>query len=176
MTPSSTATDIPAYHHRHEPWGGRPALPRGLREEAESTMSLTSWSDLISEYSPTGGPLRLGSWECADGTDGPARRCARSPRTYRATLAIGDRIETATAAAGGPVAALTAMLYERGIGLETLEFHQRSHGDPHDPMIATFIHGTDGSRRAWAMGVSGDAGDSALRAVIACANRLLAAA
>jgi len=39
---------------------------------------------------------------------------------------------------------------------------------------ATFVHGTNGIRAEWAMGWSEDPTQSALRAVIACANRLLA--
>ncbi|MDT5398290.1 MAG: hypothetical protein QOK33_1521, partial [Mycobacterium sp.] len=89
---------------------------------------------------------------------------------YQATIAIGDRISTSTAAATGPVAALTAMLYDRGVAVETLKFHQlRADGG-----VATFIHGTDGARDEWAMGWALDATQSALRAVIACANRLSA--
>ncbi len=38
---------------------------------------------------------------------------------------------------------------------------------------ATFIRGSDGGRAEWAMGLSDDPTQSALRAVIACANRLL---
>jgi hypothetical protein len=38
----------------------------------------------------------------------------------------------------------------------------------------TPIHGTNGIRAEWAMGWSEDPKQSALRAVIACANRLLA--
>ena len=72
------------------------------------------------------------------------------------------------AAASGPVAALTAMLYERGIALEMLKFHQSTSIDG----ITTFVHGTDGNRDEWAMGLSDDATQSALRAVVACANRL----
>jgi hypothetical protein len=37
------------------------------------------------------------------------------------------------------------------------------------------VHGTNGSADEWAMGMSDDATQSALRAMIACANRLLAA-
>src|SRR6185312_16914161 len=81
------------------------ALPRGLREDAD-TMS---WSTFTATYAPSAGPLRLGHWECADAERTTARL---GPRTFRATLALGDRIETATATATGPVAALTAMLYE----------------------------------------------------------------
>lgn len=140
-------------------------LPRGIREDAD-TMS---WSTFIATYAPSAGPLRLGSWECAD-TERPATRLGPQARTYRATLGFGDRIETATAAATGPVAALTEMLYEHGVPVEMLRFHQVRADDEN---VATFIRGSDGVRAEWAMGWSPDATQSALRAVIACANRLL---
>ena len=126
-----------------------------------------SWNTLTATYSPPSGPLRLGSWECSD-----PDRLGPQARTFRATLAMGDRIETATADASGPVAALTEMLYERGISVEMLRFHQLDSGEH----TATFVQGCDGSRAEWAMGWSQDKTDSALRALIACANRLLAAA
>jgi hypothetical protein len=85
-------------------------------------------------------------------------------------IAVGDSINTATASASGPIAALTAMLHERGIKIETLRFHQMRSGCD----IATFVCGTNGDRAEWAMGWSSDPTQSALRAVIACANRLLA--
>jgi hypothetical protein len=138
-------------------------LPRGLREDAD-TMS---WSTFTATYAPSAGPLRLGHWECTD-TERPATRWGPQAQTFRATLALGDRIETATAAATGPVAALTAMLYEHGVAVEMLRFHQlRS-----DDTTATFIQGSDGCRAEWAMGWSEDPTQSALSAVIACANRL----
>jgi len=142
-------------------------LPRGLREDADNM----SWSMFISTYSPGSGPLRLGHWECTD-ADRPATRLGPEPRTFEATFAIGDQIETASAAATGPVAALTAMLCDRGIALEMLRFHQLQSGEH----TATFIQGCDGRRSEWAMGWSRDKTQSALRAVIACANRLLALA
>ncbi len=126
-----------------------------------------SWSTFTATYAPSAGPLRLGHWECTD-TEPPGE--ARRPRTFRATLGLGDRIETATATATGPVAALTAMLYDHGMAVEMLRFHQlRS-----DDQTATFIQGTDGCRAEWAMGVSEDPTQSALSAVVACANRLYA--
>jgi hypothetical protein len=63
------------------------------------------------------------------------------------------------------------MLHERGIAVETTHFHQLASG----PHTATFVEGSDGQRREWAMGWSEDPTQSALRAVVACANRLLAA-
>jgi hypothetical protein len=140
-------------------------LPRGLREDAD-TMS---WSTFTATYAASAGPLRLGHWECTD-AERPATRWGPQPQTFRATLALGDRIENATATATGPVAALTAMLYEHGVAVEMLRFHQlRS-----DDTTATFIQGSDGCRAEWAMGCSEDPTQSALSAVIACANRLYA--
>ncbi|MFZ1162736.1 homocitrate synthase [Mycobacterium sp.] len=137
------------------------SLPRGLREDAD-TMS---WSTFTATYAPSAGPLRLGNWVCLD-SGRPATRLG--PRTFQARLALGDRIETATATANGPVAALTAMLYEHGVAVEMLRFHQLQSDDA----TATFIQGTDGCRAEWAMGCSQDPTQSALSAVIACANRL----
>lgn len=140
-------------------------LPRGLREQADAM----SWENFVATYGRSAGPLRLGHWECTD-ADRPAARLGPQARSFRAVIAVGDRISTATAAAGGPIAALTAMLHERGITVEIVEFHQMRSA----PGIATFVRASDGARAEWAMGWSGDPTQSALRAVIACANRLLA--
>jgi len=128
-----------------------------------------SWSTFTAAYAPCAGPLRLGHWECTD-PDRPATRLGPQPRAFRATLGFGDRIETATASATGPVAALTAMLHDRGVAVEMLRFHQLQSGDH----TATFIRGSDGERAEWAMGWATDPTQSALRAVIECANRLAA--
>jgi hypothetical protein len=141
-------------------------LPRGLRKEADSM----TWDMFCSTYAPISGPLRLGQWTCTD-EDCPATQMGPQPRHYEATIAIGDRISTATAAASGPVAALTEMLYEEGIAVEMTSFHQL----PANGETATFIRGSNGARDEWAMGMDHDATQSALRAVIACANRLLTA-
>jgi hypothetical protein len=139
-------------------------LPRGLREDADAM----SWHTFTAVYAPSSGPVRLGHWTCIE--DG--RSATRlGPRTFQAALVFGDRIETATATANGPVAALTAMLHEHGVALEMLRFHQLHSDDT----TATFIQGTDGVRAEWAMGYSDDPTQSALSAVIACANRLYAA-
>jgi len=141
-------------------------LPAGIRDDAETL----SWSTFTATYAPDTGPVRLGHWECVD--ERPATRVGPQPATFRATLGLGDRIETMTATASGPVAALTAMLYECGIAVEMLRFHQLRA----DENFATLIQGSDGSRAEWAMGWSPDPTQSALRAVIACANRLLTTA
>ena len=135
-------------------------LPRGLREEAGALPA-----DVFrARYSPTNGPLRLRNWQCL--TDG--RPTGPQALGYQATLAVGDRIGTSTAAACGPVAALTMMLHDRGIAIELLSFHQIDVDDG----IATFVRGSDGVGDAWAMGRSDDPTESALRAIVNCANRL----
>ena len=55
--------------------------------------------------------------------------------------------------------------------METLRFHQLRSGG----ITMTFIHGSNGIRAEWAMGLSQDPTRAALRAVVACANRLAAA-
>lgn len=154
------ALDATAWFGRH--FGA--ALPRGLREQAGAVP----WESFVATYGPTSGPVRLGQWECADGAR-PSGRLGPQARHFRAMIAVGDRISASSAAATGPVAALTAMLHERGITVEIANFHQiQSPG-----RTATFIRGGNGARSEWAMGCSDDATESALRAVIACANRLL---
>lgn len=141
-------------------------LPRELREEADSM----SFDAFHTTYTPMTGPLRLGKWECTDAAR-PASQLGPQARHYQATIAVGDRISTSTAAASGPIAALTEMLHERGISVEMLGFHQLHAGES----TATFIRGTDGTHDEWAMGWSDDPTQSALRAVVACANRLISA-
>ncbi|WAC94459.1 homocitrate synthase [Mycobacterium sp. Aquia_213] len=136
-----------------------------MREQAGAM----TWEDFVTAYGHTAGPLRLGHWVCAD-TERPTGRLGPQARNFRAMIAVGDCIRTSTAAASGPIAALTTMLHERGIAIETLKFHQMAS----DGCTATFICGSDGIRAEWAVGLSEDPTDSALRALIACANRLLA--
>jgi hypothetical protein len=140
-------------------------MPRGLREEAD----VMSFDAFLDHYAPATGPLRLGQWACTD-AERPATRLGPQARNYQATLAVGDRISTSSAAASGPVAALTEMLYEQGITVEMTAFHQLRAGE----RTATFIQGSDGGHSEWAMGLADDPTLSALRAVIACANRLMA--
>ncbi|MCV7424830.1 homocitrate synthase [Mycobacterium yunnanensis] len=141
----------------------RGPVPLALREEAESTPD----EAFLARYAPSSGPLRLGQWQCVD-PDRPASRLGPQARNYQATIAVGDRIGTSTAAACGPVAALTAMLHERGVPVEIVAFHQL----PAPGGTATFLRGTDGVGEAWAVGWAADPEESALRAVVACANRL----
>ena len=126
-----------------------------------------SWEAFVATYGDAAGPLRVGHWTCTD-TARAASRLGPQARNFRAMIAVGDHIGTSSAAASGPIAALTAMLHERGITVETLKFHQWRSGEA----TATFICGSDGVRSEWAMGLSDDPTQSALRAVVACANRL----
>lgn len=139
------------------------ALPRGLREQGDTL----SWESFAAIYGPAAGPFRLGHWECTDGARSSGRLGPQA-RNFRAMIAVGDRISASTAAAGGPIAALTAMLHERGVTIEIVKFHQIQSAQ----RTATFVCGSDGPRTEWAMGCSEDPTQSALRAVIACANRL----
>jgi hypothetical protein len=139
-------------------------LPRGLREQAGAM----SWENFIATYGHTAGPVRLGHWACTD-TEGPTKRLGPQSRNFRALIAVGDCLSSSTASASGPIAALTAMLHERGIAIETLRFHQMDS----DECTVTFICGSHGIRTEWAMGLSEDATQSAVHALIACANRLL---
>ncbi|ADU00269.1 hypothetical protein [Mycolicibacterium gilvum] len=157
-TASSASASMPFAAHVD----GR--TPRALREPAERK----SFDEFLAEYAPTSGPLRLGQWTCVD-DDRPGRRLGPQARQYQATLAVGDRIATSRAAACGPVAALTEMLHEHGVAIEMTAFHQVPAGDH----TATFIRGSRCGGEQWAMGWSDDSTDSALRAVIACVNRLL---
>lgn|SRR5574337_78422 len=159
LTPSASAST-----HFAERFGA--LLPPGLREQATQL----SWEHFVAVYGQPPGPLRLGQWTCLDG-ERPATRLGPQGRTYQATIAVGDRIGTCTAAASGPVAALTMMLHEQGIAVETVRFHQFRCRDE----TATFIYGSDGRCGAWAMGLSADVAQSALDAVVGCANRLLMA-
>jgi hypothetical protein len=157
---ATSAAPLPFAAHIDAP------MPRGLREAAD-VMSFEAFHD---EYASSSGPLRLGHWQCTD-AERPSTRLGPQARNFQATLAVGDRIVTSSAAACGPVAALTAMLYDRGIAVEMTAFHQVPAGEH----TATFVRGCDGARSQWAMGWSDDPTQSALRAVIACANRLLTA-
>lgn len=137
------------------------SLPRGLREHADAM----SWETFVATYARSTGPLRLGQWECTGAVP------MRSPRAITAwKLRACGPGRTATVAASGPIAALTAMLHQRGITVEIVNFHQMQSPTG----TATFIRGSDGARAEWAMGLSDDPTQSALRAVIVCANRLLA--
>lgn len=135
-------------------------LPRDLREDAEALCH----DAFVDRYAHPQGPVRLGNWE----TRG---RTISGVGDYRATIAVGNRIGTCTTAATGPIAALTAMLHERGVAVEALGFHQLPAAGG---ATATFIHGTDGVCDTWAMGWARDPVQSALRAMVACANRLCA--
>ncbi|MFN8226486.1 MAG: homocitrate synthase [Mycobacterium sp.] len=159
MTSSNTAPSGPAGRTFGDLFAT--PLPRGLRDDVADLPC----DEVFARLGRCSGPVRLGAWECVDAAAHP-RSC-----TFRATLAFGDRITTPTASASGPVGALTAMLHDGGVAVEMLRFHQLRAGTH----TATFVHASNGVRSDWAMGWAQGpdaATDSALRAVIAAANRL----
>lgn len=131
-------------------------LPRDLRAQAQGL----SWTEFAQRFSPTGGPVRLGSWEAADHGAGLS--------IYTATLGLGDRITATSATATGPIAALTSMLYDAGFQLEILSFHQQRTAAG----TATFVLCDHDGERRWAMAIGDDSLSSSLAAIIAGANLL----
>ena len=90
MTPSNTAPSGPAGRTFGDLFAT--PLPRGLRDEVADLPC----DEVFARLGHCSGPVRLGAWECADAAAGPRSR------TFRATLAFGDRITTPTASASGP--------------------------------------------------------------------------
>ncbi len=133
-------------------------LPRQLRHEAAGL----TWQQFCDRYLATTGPIRLRSLD--RGPTGHGRAAA----PFEAKLAFGNEIVTATTEATGPLSALTAILYGRGVAIETLSFHQRET----DEGIATFMLCERDGRRCWSAGIADSAIESQSRALIAAANRL----
>ncbi|MFX1756810.1 2-isopropylmalate synthase [Rhodococcus sp. As11] len=132
------------------------ALPRGLREE---TTGMT-WAEFESAYGGRPGPVRLGGWSAT------ALGAGRS--AFEATIAIGDTIHTASATTCGPIAAMTAMLYDLGLNIEILSFHRYDLGE----MSATFLLCRSGEYTTWVMGTGESGNESSLRAMVAGINKL----
>lgn len=131
-------------------------LPRDLRAQAQGL----SWTEFAQRFSPTGGPVRLGSWT--------SEHLGAGRHTFTATLGLGDRISSAAATATGPIAALTSMLFDAGFQLEILSFHQQRTSEG----TATFILAEHDGERRWAMSIAEDCNASAREAIIAAANLL----
>lgn len=131
-------------------------LPRDLRAQAQGL----SWTEFAQRFSPTGGPVRLGSWT--------SEHLGAGRHTFTATLGLGDRISSASATATGPIAALTSMLFDAGFQLEILSFHQQRTSEG----TATFILAEHDGERRWAMAIAEDCNASARDAIIAAANLL----
>ncbi|OZD07275.1 2-isopropylmalate synthase [Rhodococcus sp. 06-235-1A] len=148
---STLATD--PFHSRF----GCP-LPRTMCDAI--TWRHMSWANFTERFSPTTGPLRLGSWT--------ACRAPGGRTEFDATFGIGDTIITCAARAYGPIEALTSMLYDAGFRIEILSFHQQSI----DSETATFVLAERDGRREWSMGMDADATLSSIKAVVAGANLL----
>jgi hypothetical protein len=134
------------------------ALPRTMRDEI--TWQHMSWAHFTDRFSPTTGPLRLGSWTADSATGGRT--------AFDATFGVGDTIIACAATTYGPIEALTSMLHDAGFRIEILSFHQQIIGDE----TATFVLAEHDGRREWSMAIEADATLSAVRAVIAGANIL----
>lgn len=133
-----------------------PPLPRGLRAEAAKLTMTGFWNT----YSPSSGPIALGSWSASDPIAGLRR--------YDFSVDIrGNRLMT-TARAHGPVAALTESLHQHGLPLEIGEFHHRTT----EVGWAAYITCRHLDSTVWAAGVGRDGTEATLRAMIAGANRL----
>ncbi|MFD4181769.1 alpha-isopropylmalate synthase regulatory domain-containing protein [Rhodococcus sp. NPDC058514] len=131
-------------------------LPRALRTEAAGM----NWRTFLATYSPPRGPIRFGRWS--------AHALGAGRSEFRATLALGDTIHQAKATAAGPIAALTSMLYDAGVQLEILSFHQQDAGG----RTATFLLCEHDGRRHWSVGLADTATESSIEAMIAGANIL----
>src|SRR5258708_33394328 len=103
---ATTAAPLPFAAHIDGP------MPRGLRQEADA-MSFQAFHD---EFGSSSGPVRLGQWHCTD-AERPSTRLGPQARNYQAPLAVGDRISTPSAAASGPLAALTPIRSDRGVAV-----------------------------------------------------------
>ncbi|MGC0363789.1 hypothetical protein ABH922_001773 [Rhodococcus sp. 27YEA15] len=147
---SSASTASDPFSARH----GQ-SLPAALRAECAAM----SWNQFESTYSAMSGPIRLGAWSI--------EKTAPGRWTFEATLGLGERIQKMSATTTGPIAAMTSMLYEAGISLEILSFHQQQIGR----RTATFILAESDGRRLWAMGIAGSPTESSLRAMTSAANR-----
>lgn len=134
------------------------ALPRTMREEI--TCQHLSWANFTDRFSPTTGPVRLGSWTGTKTTGGKIE--------FDATFGIGDTIIACAATTYGPIEALTSMLHDAGFRFEILSFHQQAIGDE----TATFVLAEHDGRREWSMGIDADPNLSSIRAVLAGANIL----
>lgn len=132
-------------------------LPRALRTEAAGM----SWRTFLATYSPSGGPIRFGRWS--------ARALGAGRSEFRATLALGDTIHQARATAAGPISAVTSMLYDAGLQVEILSFHQQRIGDGR---TATFLLCECDGRRHWAVGLADTAAESSIEAMTAGTNIL----
>lgn len=132
-------------------------LPRDLRTRAEGM----SWTAFTRKFDTTSGPIRLGTWTSTSSRGGR--------QDFEATFGIGDSIHSAKATAYGPIDALTSMLYDAGIHLEIIEFHQQILADG---PTATFVQAEFDGRREWSMAVESTGAESAIRAIVGAANTL----
>ena len=120
-----------------------------------------AWPEFVETFGGDCGEVALERWSTARGT-------IPGTFTYDAELVVAGRRRSFQVVDTGPIAALTAMLYETGRGVEILSFHQRAVADG----TATFMHCERDGRRRWATAIADSTTDSALSALIVAANLL----
>ncbi|MDL9938392.1 hypothetical protein QSJ18_16700 [Gordonia sp. ABSL1-1] len=113
-------------------------------------------------YAPAG-RIRLGSFS--------AQTCHGDLVECRATVATGDRIRSLRAVASGRIGAMTSMLHDIGATISIVSSHQR----PTESGMAAFLLCERDGRQMWAYGDGADCDEANVNALIAGANRLLAA-
>lgn len=121
-----------------------------------------TWQQFTDEYGATGA-IRLGAWSL---TPRPADMVE-----CRARIAYADSVKSFEATATGPIGAMTSILYDLGVGIQILSLHQRS-ADGH---VTTLLLCERDNRRCWCCGNGDNSDEASINALVAGANRLLAA-
>ncbi len=121
-----------------------------------------SMPDFAETFAPKGA-LRLGSWSMQPSRDDMVH--------CQATIAFDDRIMSMQASAAGPIGAMTSMLHDLGAPLQIITLHQRET----DGLITTFLLCEHDNEQFWVYGDGTTSDQASVNAMIADANRLLAA-
>lgn len=139
-------------------------LPRGLRDEARGM----GWHLFMATYAPTPGAMTINTMSVEPGAG------AFGSTIYSAEIRHNSKTQPSYSthrhiAAGGPVAACTAIFAEAGRPMEILNFHQVEVFES----TVTFIQAcTMSGKTRWAMGMAGSPEDSVAHAMSAASQRL----
>lgn len=138
------------------PYSERFAAP--LPRELACESAHMNWSDFVSTYAPTDGPLSLQNWS--------SHSIGRGMHRFEARF-DGDR--SASATAFGAIRATSEMLHELGYPLEIERFTQHREGE----MYSTVIRAIDRrGRPTWAVGFGSSGPQSATQAMLSAIARL----
>jgi hypothetical protein len=149
MSTSTTSPLTDPFYDRY-----RISMPLGLRSE----NLCAAWDDFYSEYHPSG-HTTLTDWQ--------SRPAEGGMELYSAQIVIDSCRYNFTVPAFGPLSALTSMLFDAGIGIEILEFHQSQLGNN----FATFMRCASDGYALWSIAMREGSDESAVEALIAAANR-----